>query len=130
MKRRYALGLTMVAGMAIGALAVEALHAQGAKLKAYSIGEIIPIAGATISASYLDAARKAISDSHGRSLRTVNGKVFYVEGEPAPTKVAIVEWDSADDARAFYSSKAWTALAPERDKTEHVTRRYIVQVEP
>jgi uncharacterized protein (DUF1330 family) len=62
-------------------------------------------------------------------LRTL-GKVFQIEGSPAPERVAIVEWDSADDAKAFYKSKAWTDLAPERDKAQKTIRRYIVEVEP
>jgi hypothetical protein len=43
--------------------------------------------------------------------------------------LALVEWDSVDDAVAFYQSKAWTDLASERDKFEKVTRRYAVEVE-
>jgi uncharacterized protein (DUF1330 family) len=130
MKSQYTMGLTLVAGIAIGAIAMQGLHAQGAKLKAYSVGEIEPIGGATLSASYLDAARKAIGNAHGRPLRTVNGRVVHIEGAPAPKKAAIVEWDSVDDAVAFYKSKAWTDLAPERDKTQKTVRRYIVEVEP
>jgi uncharacterized protein (DUF1330 family) len=128
MKPRYTLGLTLVTGIAIGAIAMQGLHAQ-TKLKAYSVGELEPIAGATVSPSYLTNVRKAINDSHGRSLRTL-GKVFHIEGSPAPERVAIVEWDSADDAKAFYKSKAWTDLAPERDKAQKTIRRYIVEVEP
>jgi hypothetical protein len=30
---------------------------------------------------------------------------------------------------AFYKSKAWTDLAPERDKAQKTIRRYIVEVE-
>ena len=130
MKSQYTMGLTLVAGIAIGALAMQGLHAQGAKLKAYSVGEIEPIAGATLSPSYLDNIRKEINKAHGRSLRTLNGKMFHIEGAPAPTKLAIVEWDSADDAKAFYNSKVWTDLKPERDKAQKTVRRYIVEVEP
>jgi uncharacterized protein (DUF1330 family) len=129
MKSQYMMGLTLLSGIAIGALAMEGLHAQ-TKLKAYSVGEIEPIAGATLSPSYLDNIRKEINKSHGRSLRTLNGKIFPIEGAPAPTKLAIVEWDSADDAKAFYNSKAWTDLAPERNKAQKTIRRYIVEVEP
>jgi uncharacterized protein (DUF1330 family) len=100
------------------------------KLKAYSVGEIEPIGGATLSPSYLDNIKKEINKSHGRSLRTLNGQVFHIEGAPAPTKVAIMEWDSADDAKAFYKSKAWTDYVPERDKVQKTIRRYIVEVEP
>ena len=51
-----------------------------------------------------------------------------IEGEPAPKSVGIVEWDSLDEAVAFYKSKAWTDLAPQRDKAAKVIR-YLVEVE-
>ena len=63
MRTQYTIALSLLAGFALGGLAVQGLHAQ-AKLKAYSIGEIVPIAGATISPSYLAAARKALADAH------------------------------------------------------------------
>ena len=63
MRTRYTLALSLLAGVALGGLSVQGLHAQ-AKLKAYSIGEIIPIAGATISPSYIAAARKALVPRH------------------------------------------------------------------
>jgi uncharacterized protein (DUF1330 family) len=59
----------------------------------------------------------------------VNGRVVSIEGAPAPKNVAIVEWDSVDDALAFYKSKAWTDLAPEREKVQKTIRRYVVEVE-
>jgi uncharacterized protein (DUF1330 family) len=43
--------------------------------------------------------------------------------------VALVEWDSVDDALAFYKSKAWTDLAPQREKAQKTIRRYVVEVE-
>jgi len=33
-------------------------------------------------------------------------------------------------AKAFYNSKVWTDLKPERDKAQKTVRRYIVEVEP
>jgi len=59
----------------------------------------------------------------------LNGRVVPVEGETPPKNVAIVEWDSVDDALAFYKSKAWTDLAPQRDKSQKTIRRYVVEVE-
>ena len=129
MRTRYTLALSLLAGVALGGLSVQGLHAQ-AKLKAYSIGEIIPIAGATVSPSYLAAARKALADAGGRSMGTLKGRIFHAEGEPAPISVAMTEWDSADEARAFFQSKAWKDLAPEGEKTAKTIRRYIVEVEP
>jgi FeS assembly SUF system protein len=40
-----------------------------------------------------------------------------------PKNVAIVEWDRPDDAVAFYKSKAWTDLAPQREKAQKTIRR-------
>ena len=129
MRTQYTIALSLLAGFALGGLAVQGLHAQ-AKLKAYSIGEIVPIAGATISPSYLAAARKALADAGGRSMGTLKGRIFHAEGGEPPISVAMTEWDSADDARAFFQSKAWKDLAPEGEKTAKTIRRYIVEVEP
>jgi uncharacterized protein (DUF1330 family) len=118
--------LATVAGVAIGAAATHGLHAQ-TKLKAYSVGEL-EVTG-TLPSDYLPTARKAIEAAHGRALRTVNGRVVSIEGAPPPKNVALVEWDSVDDALAFYKSKAWTDLAPQREKAQKTIRRYVVEVE-
>lgn len=129
MKTRLTITLSVVAGFALGSLSVHAQRAQST-LKAYSIGEIVPIAGAKVSPEYLAAARKALAEAGGRSMGTLKGKVFHAEGDAPPVAVAMTEWDSADAARAFFQSKAWKDLAPEGDKTAKTVRRYIVEVEP
>jgi uncharacterized protein (DUF1330 family) len=96
--------------------------------KAYSIGEV-EVTDAAAQPSYLPAVRKAIEQAQGHTLRTLNGRVQHIEGAPPPKNVAIVEWDSLDDAVAFYKSKAWTDLAPRRDKSQKTIRRYVVEVE-
>jgi uncharacterized protein (DUF1330 family) len=128
MKSDFRFAMAMLAGVAIGAIAVQGIHAQGAKLKAYSVGESEVIDAAALAA-YLPAARKAIDAAHGRPLRTAAGRVVQIEGGPAPKSVGIVEWDSLDEAVAFYKSKAWGDLAPQRDKAVKVTQRYVVEVE-
>ena len=120
--------MTLLAGIAIGAIALQGLHAQGAKLKAYSVSEA-EILDPSFQATYLPAARKLIDAAHGRVLRTAGGRVVQIEGGPPPKSAAIVEWDSLDDAVAFYKSKAWTDLAPQREKATKVIRRYVVETE-
>ena len=120
--------MALLAGVAIGAIALQGLHAQGANLKAYSISEA-EILDASFQATYLPAARKAIEAAHGRALRTAAGRVVQIEGAPPPKSAGIVEWDSLDDAEAFYKSKAWTDLAPQREKVTKVIRRYVVETE-
>ncbi|WP_407180307.1 DUF1330 domain-containing protein [Bradyrhizobium sp. STM 3562] len=128
MKSNFGIAMAMLAGIAIGAVAVQGLHAQGAKPKAYSVSES-EVLDASALAAYLPAARKAIETAHGRALRTAAGRVVQIEGGPAPKSVGIVEWDSLDDAVAFYKSKAWAELAPQRDKAVKVAQRYVVEVE-
>ena len=127
MNTKLKIALAVAVGAALGAGAMQGLHAQ-AKLKAYSIGELEPLGGAGPDPAYLTTVRKAITDAHGRSLRTL-GRVEHIEGAAAPKRVAIIEWDSLDDAMAFYKSKAWTDLAPEREKAQKTIRRYVVEAE-
>jgi len=72
-------------------------------------------------------ARTAIQAAHGRALGTAGGRGVQIEGAPAPNRVSITEWDSVDDAVAFYKSKAWTDLAAQREKAAKVVRRYVVE---
>src|ERR1700751_1101898 len=126
MRSNYKIAMVLLAGVA--AVAVQSLHAQGAKLKAYAIAEFEPL-DASAQASVLPVARKAIEAANGPSLRTTGGRVVQIEGGPAPKSVGITEWGSVDEAVAFYKSKAWADLAPQRDKFAKVLRRYVVEVE-
>src|SRR5262245_39587565 len=127
MKTRYAVALSMIAGAAFGGAAIQGLHAQ-AKLKAYTVAEI-EVTDTSAQPGFLPAVRKAMENAHGRSLRTLNGRVVSIEGGAPPKNVALIEWDSLDDAVAFYKSKAWTDLAAQRDKSQKTLRRYVVEVE-
>jgi len=106
--------LAMFVGVAIGAFALQELHAQ-TKTKAYSVTEI----------EVLDPPATA---EFRRFLNTAGGKVIGIMGAAPPQRVALTEWDSAEQARAFYMSKAWTDLSPARDKAEKLTRVYSVEV--
>jgi uncharacterized protein (DUF1330 family) len=128
MRSKFRNAVVMLAGAALGALAVEGLHAQGTKLKAYVVSEN-EILDASAQAAYLPTARKLIQEAHGHALRTAAGRVVQIEGGAPPKSAALTEWDSVDDAVAFYKSKAWTDLAPQRDKAVKVVRRYAVEVE-
>jgi len=125
MKTRYTIALSLLAGVALGGAAIQGLHAQGSKLKAYSISEN----ELTATDASLPAVRKAIADHHGRSLLTLTGRVVGVEGGAPPKNVGIVEWDSVDDAMAFFKSKAWADLQAQRAQSVKTQRRYVVEVE-
>ena len=117
--------MTLLAGVAIGAIALQGLHAQGAKQKAYAVSEI-EVLDASALAAYLPGARKAIEAA---MVDAPGGRVVQIEDGPAPKRVGITEWDSVDDAVALYKSKAWTDLAPQREKAAKIVRRYVVETE-
>jgi uncharacterized protein (DUF1330 family) len=125
MKQYFTVGMAMLAGAAIGAAAVSGLHAQG-KLKAYSISEL-EVIDASAVAAYGPLVQPRIKAAGGRALNTAGGKVVGIVGAAPPTRIAINEWDSAEQARAFFTSSAWLDLAPQRDKAQKVIRIYAVE---
>src|SRR5262249_28757820 len=126
MHRVIAIALPMVAGVVIGAAAVQGLHAQ-AKPKAYTVSELQVVDAAAVPA-YARAVQTAIKAAGGRVFNTAGGKIVAIVGAaPPPTRVAINEWDSIEAAEAFYKSKTWLDLAPQRDKAQKVIRLYAVE---
>jgi uncharacterized protein (DUF1330 family) len=125
MNPKYKLTLAVLAGVALGATAMQGLHAQ-AKPKAYTVSELETLDAAANDAfvPLVQAAQKAAG---GRNFRTGGGKIVAMDGAAAPKRVAITEWDSLEKALAFYNSKAWKDLAPQRDKAVKTIRRYAVE---
>jgi uncharacterized protein (DUF1330 family) len=114
----------MIAGAALGGAAIQGLHAQ-AKPKAYTVSEIETL-DAAAQAAYVPQILGAIKAAGGHSFNTAGGKTAAIVGE-APKRVAINEWDSLEQAQAFYNSKAWKDLAPQRDKAQKLIRAYAVE---
>src|SRR3954470_76369 len=125
MKTRYTAALSMLAGITIGAVAIQGLHAQ-ATPKAYTVTELQTM-DATAAADVAKRIQAAQTNAGGRNFRTGGGKVVGMEGPPPPQRVAITEWDSLEKAEAFWKSKEWTELAPQRDKAVKTIRRYSVE---
>jgi uncharacterized protein (DUF1330 family) len=124
-KTRYTVALSMLAGIAIGAVAIQGLHAQ-AKPKAYTVTELETL-DAKAAADVAERIQKMQVAAGGRNFRTGGGKVTGMEGPPPPQRVAITEWDNLEKAQAFFKSKEWTDLGPERDKGLKTIRRYAVE---
>ena len=125
MSTKYKTTLAVLVGIAVGAAAMQGLHAQ-AKPKAYTVSELETLDTAANTA-FVPVVRAAQKAAGGRSLLTGGGKIVALEGA-APKRVAITEWDSLEQAEAFYKSKAFNDLAPQRDKAQKVIRRYAVEV--
>jgi uncharacterized protein (DUF1330 family) len=125
MNTKFKIALAIVAGAALGAAAMQGLHAQ-AKPKAYAVSELEPL-DAAAAAAFAAVARAAHSAAGARPFRTGGGKIVAIDGA-APKSVAIIEWDSLEQAQAFYNSKAWTDL-PQREKATKTIRRYVVEAQ-
>jgi uncharacterized protein (DUF1330 family) len=123
MDSKLKLTLAVFAGAALGAAAVQSLHAQ-AKPKAYIVSEseIIDAAAAAAYSPVIQAAQKVAG---GRSFRTT-GKIVANVG-PAPQRVGISEWDSLEQAQTWFKSDARKALEPQRNKAIKIIRQYIVE---
>ena len=124
MKTQYKLALTLLSGIAIGAVAVHGLHAQ-AKPKAYVVTETEALDAAAVAA-YGPLIRPVIDAAGGRRLNTPGGKTVAFVGEP-PKRIAISEWESLEKAQAFINSAAFKNLAPQRDKAVKTIRSYAIE---
>jgi uncharacterized protein (DUF1330 family) len=126
MKTYYTVALSVLAGVALGGAAIQGLHAQ-ATPKAYTVTELETL-DAKAAADVAARVQKMQEGAGGRNFRTGGGKVTGMEGSPPPQRVAITEWDNVDKAQAFFKSKEWADLGPERDKALKTIRRYVVEV--
>jgi len=104
MKSRYTVALSMLAGAAIGAFAIQALHAQ-AKPRAFVVAEVDVTNQDGFTKEYVPLAVKALTDSGNKPLAR-GGKTATIEGAP-PKRVVINSFDSLDQAVAAYNSAAY-----------------------
>jgi uncharacterized protein (DUF1330 family) len=123
MNTKFKFALAVVAGAALGAAAVQGLHAQ-AKPKAYVVSES-EIVDAAAAAAYSPVVQAAQRAAGGRSFRTT-GKVVAIMGT-APQRVGISEWDSLEQAQAWFNSSARKDLEPQRNKAIKIIRQYVVE---
>ena len=122
MNTKFKIALAVVAGTALGAAAMQGLHAQ-AKPKAYLVSES-EVLDATALASYTSAIVAVQKAAGGRSFGT-RGKITASVGN-APHRVGISEWDSLDQVQAYLNSEARKKAAGD-GKAVKITRQYIVE---
>ena len=84
-ENRYTVALAMFAGIAIGATAIQGLHAQ-VKPKVYSVTEIEVLDQAAL-ATYAPLVNSTIKAAGARNFNTGGGKMTAFTGEP-PKRVA------------------------------------------
>jgi uncharacterized protein (DUF1330 family) len=114
MKSRYAVALSLLAGTALGAAAVQGLHAQ-AKPPVYYVAEIDITDLNGWTKDYSPKAQALIKESGGRVL-AAGQNVTSLEGEPPKKRVVIQVWDSMDQIKAWRNSAKFKELQPLREK--------------
>jgi uncharacterized protein (DUF1330 family) len=115
MYRHIAMGLGMIASAAVGAAAVESLHAQ-AKPPAYLIGAIDVSNAEAYGKEFAPKAQITIKAGGGRFVAIggsggalASGQVTALDGE-APKRAVIIAWDSVEKAKAWYNSPEYQEL--------------------
>jgi len=107
MKTHYAIALSMLAGITLGAAAFQALHAQ-AKPPAYVVAEIDVMNVASYDKEYVPPAAKAIVDGGGKYI-VRGGETTSFYGDPPKSRIAIMVFESMDKAKAAFDSPAFKA---------------------
>ena len=104
MKTKYTLLMATIGGFALGAIAVQALHAQG-KPAAYGIAEVTVSNQDGYSKEFLPAVRKTIADGGGKFL-AAGGKTVSQIGTPPAPRVVVIQWPNLDAADAWWNAAA------------------------
>lgn len=107
MKLHTGIALGIVAGIGIGATAVQGLHAQ-ATPSVYYVAEIDISDPEAYANEYLPRAAELIKAAGGEYVASggpgSSGKVTGFDGEVPKSRVIIVKWDSLDKLQAWHSS--------------------------
>jgi uncharacterized protein (DUF1330 family) len=130
MKRILVPGLTMLAGVAIGAFAVQGLHAQG-KAPAYLVIPILKINDATaFKAGVIDKASATAAEMKAAGGEWVirNTKFTGLDGTP-PERLVIIKFDSVEKAQAFENTASQKEINAARMKTTN-SLSFIVEGMP
>lgn len=126
MKSNYKLAIALVAGVAIGAAAIQGLHAQSTP-KAYVVTEI-EVIDQEAQKAYLPKV-EVVNKSSGGTYLARGGKIVALEGGDAPKRATILLFDSLEKAQASRNSSAWTALSEDRKKAIK-TKSWVIEGVP
>jgi uncharacterized protein (DUF1330 family) len=112
--RLVTLGMAMLAGVAIGAAAVNGLNAQG-QPGAYAVVDISEITDQNTFGQILPKALPA-SDAFGGKYIIRTGKTTALDGTP-PQRLVVIAFDSVEKAKAWDSSPAQKEVNDLRKKS-------------
>jgi uncharacterized protein (DUF1330 family) len=102
MKARFTVALSMLAGIGLGAAAVQGLHAQ-ARVPTYYIAEIEVTNLEGYLKEYEPRAQANIKAFGGRIL-AAGTKVATMDGDPPQSRVTVLVWDSIEGVQTWRDS--------------------------
>jgi uncharacterized protein (DUF1330 family) len=113
MRSNYKIAVAVTAGVAIGAFAVQGLHAQ-AKPPVYYVAEIDVTNPDAYAKEYAPKAQALIRAAGGRFLAiggsaATTGTVTAFDGD-APKRVVVQVWDSMEKIRAWRANPEFIEL--------------------
>ena len=113
MRSNYKIAVAVTAGVAIGALAVQGLHAQ-AKAPVYFVAEIDVTNPDAYAKEYAPKAQAIIKAAGGRFLAVggsaaTTGTVTAFDGD-APKRVVVQVWDSMEKIRAWRANPEYVEI--------------------
>jgi uncharacterized protein (DUF1330 family) len=114
MQSNYKLAIMLASGVAIGAVAVQGLHAQ-AKLPAYAVVEIDVTNQDAFMKEVSPIAAKALTDGGGKYLAR-GGKVVTIDGAPSSPRSVVIAFDNMEQAQAAFASPAYRDVKKIGDK--------------
>ena len=116
MKTHSTVALSILAGAAVGAAAVQTLHAQ-AKPPAYVVAEI-EVTDPVGYKAYIDGVGPLIESMGGKFLAR-GGRVEPIAGVPPKSRVAIYTFPSMEKMLEWRNSAKYKELAATRDKSSN-----------
>jgi len=113
MRSNYKVAVAVTAGVAIGALAVQGLHAQS-KPPVYFVAEIDVTNPDAYAKEYAPKAQAIIKAAGGRFLAiggsaATTGTVTAFDGDP-PKRVVVQVWDSMEKIRAWRANPEYVEI--------------------
>ena len=114
MKTHHTVALAMISGFALGAAAIQGLHAQG-KPPVYTVTEIEITNLDAYVKDYAPLAQASIKSSGGKLL-AAGQKITALEGTPPKSRVAIQVWDSVETAQKWRASADYKKAREVGDK--------------
>jgi uncharacterized protein (DUF1330 family) len=124
MNRSIALGMAMLAGGAIGAIAVNGLHAQGKSPGAYAVIDITAINNPDVFKNVIAKAGPALQESGGHYIARTD-KITNIDGTP-PARFVIIAFDNVAQAQAWDKSTAQQEVDTLRKQSTN-SRSFIVE---